>query len=206
MTVCGTPASTVYIDLGQGDQVIPGMTFEVYDRFTRIPQLPAGDEKDAKLQGKASIEVVKVGAASSEAIITRQTRGETLREGDLISNLIYDRNTKFNFVVHGNFDLDGDKVASASDAEIIKRLITQWGGRVVDQVNADTDFVVIGKEPEVKTLSENPTPVEIAENQRQQAERKAYDELLTKAGELNIPILNQNRFLYLIGYFNQAGR
>lgn len=198
--------NTVYIDLGQGDQIIPGMTFEVYDRFTRIPQLPAGDEKDSKLQGKASIEVVRVGPASSEAIITRQTRGETLREGDVLSNLIYDRNTKYNFVVHGNFDLDGDKVAQAGDAEVIKRLITQWGGRVVDQVNADTDFVVVGKEPEVQALPENPTPVQIADNQRQQAERKAYDELLARAGELNIPILNQNRFLHLIGYYNQAGR
>jgi hypothetical protein len=197
---------TVYIDLGQGDQVIPGMTFEVYDRFTGIPQLPAGDEKDDKVQGKASIEVVKVGAASSEAIITRQTRGDTLREGDVIGNVIYDRNTKYNFVVHGNFDLDSDKVAAPGDAEIIKRLITQWGGQVADQVNADTDFVVIGKEPEVQTLPENPTPEQIAANQRAQAERKAYDDLLTRAGELNIPILNQNRFLHLIGYYNQAGR
>lgn len=201
-----TGDKTVFIDLGQTNQIIPGMTFEVYDGFTRIPQLPAGDEKDNKLQGKASIEVVRVGPASSQAIITRQTRGETLREGDVISNLIYDRNTKFNFVVHGNFDLDRDKTASASDAEIIKRLITQWGGQVVNEVNADTDFVVIGKEPEVPAVPENATPDVLANIDRLKREREAYDRVLQRAGELNIPVLNQNRFLYLIGYYNQAGR
>jgi hypothetical protein len=76
--------------------------------------------------GKASIEVVRVGNTTSECRITRTSRGATLSEGDLIANLVYDKNTKYNFLVYGNFDLDRNGVATPQDAEVIKRLITQW--------------------------------------------------------------------------------
>ena len=38
------------------------------------------------------------------------------------------------------------------------------------------------------------------------AESEAYAQISAKAREYRIPILNQNRFLYLIGYYNQAKR
>ena len=34
-------------------------------------------------------------------------------------------------------------------AEVIRRLITQWGGTVVNEVNVNTDFVIMGREPKV---------------------------------------------------------
>jgi hypothetical protein len=33
-----------------------------------------------------------------------------------------------------------------------------------------------------------------------------YNDVVARARELNIPILNQNRFLYYIGHFEQAQR
>ena len=38
------------------------------------------------------------------------------------------------------------------------------------------------------------------------AEAEAYDAIRNRAIEYRIPILNQNRFLYLVGYYNQSAR
>ena len=126
-----------------------------------------------------------------------------------IVNLVYDKNTKYNFLVYGNFDLDRNGVATPQDAEVIKRLVTQWGGNIVSDINVDTDFVVLGREPEIPTASRDELdddPILKARYDAAVAESEAYAEISAKAREYRIPILNQNRFLYLIGYYNQAKR
>ena len=201
--------NTVYIDLGGGDQVTPGLTFEVFDKGDGIPQ-PGDPASDENLpQGKASIEVIRVNPSTSECRVTRTTPGTALSEGDLIVNLVYDKNTKYNFVVFGNFDLDRNGVATPQDAEVIKRLVTQWGGNIVGDINVDTDFVVLGREPEIPTATRaelESDPILKARYDAAVAEAEAYSQISAKAREYRIPILNQNRFLYLIGYYNQAKR
>ena len=39
-----------------------------------------------------------------------------------------------------------------------------------------------------------------------QAAKAAYDAVLKRASELSIPVLNQNRFLYYTGYYDQRRR
>jgi hypothetical protein len=202
----------VYINLGHGDQITPGLTFEVYDKIEGVPGVPEGDEADltsaAMPVGKGSIEVINVGPSSSECRIIKQQPGTTISDGDLIANIVYDPNTKYNFRVYGNFDMDGNGVATPGDAEIIKRLITQWGGNITDRVGVDTDFIVLGKEPVLPTFTQD----ELADafNQQKlataQVELDAYLDVVNRAQDLHIPILNQNRFLYFVGYFDQARR
>ncbi|MGH7214304.1 MAG: hypothetical protein ACREIT_06030, partial [Tepidisphaeraceae bacterium] len=198
----------VFIDLGAGDHITPGMTFEVYDKNEGVPGLPAAADDATLPEGKASIEVTRVGATASEARIVKQRRGTQLTEGDLINNLVYNPNTTFKFVVFGNFDMDQNNVATPGDAEIVKRLVTQWGGNLQDQVNVDTDFLVLGKEPVLPIFT--PEELDDASNKAKYdaAVREAdeYTELRGKAQQLNIPILNQNRFLYYVGYFDQSNR
>jgi hypothetical protein len=199
---------TVYINLGQEASITPGLTFEVYDKIDGIP--PINDPADAEKlpQGKASIEVVRVGSGSSEARITRQTQGTQLVEGDLIANLIYDPNVKYNFVVYGDFDMDRNGQATAAEADVVRRLVTQWGGKLMDRVNVDTDFVVLGAEPTLPTFTRE--DLQDPFNQKRladaQAALEAYDQVRNRARDLHIPIMNQNRFLYLIGFYNQARR
>lgn len=200
---------TVFIDLGAGSQVTPGLTFEVFDKNDGIP--PPGDpttEENLPV-GKATLEVIRVGNTTSEARVTRTARGATLSEGDLIANLVYDKNTRYNFLVYGKFDLDRNNLATTQDAEVIKRLITQWGGNVVNELNVDTDFVVLGKEPEIPTVSREQLETDAlakAQFDAAVADADAYADISAKARAYRIPILNQNRFLYLVGYFDQAKR
>ncbi len=201
--------NTVYINLGKGDQVIEGLTFEVYDKVEGVPAMGTdGLREDDMPIGKGSIEIVHVGAATSECRIVKVTPGSAIAEGDVIANLVYDPNVKFNFVVFGKFDLDQNKVATDADTDVVKRLVTQWGGKVVDTVNADTDFVVLGKEPVLPiftadelALPENAQKLTIA-----QAELDAYLKVKADARELHIPVMNQNRFLYFVGFYDQAKR
>jgi hypothetical protein len=198
-----------YIDLGAGDQVIPGMTFEVYDRNEGIPAVPADPINDTAMpKGKGSIEVVRVGGTSSECRIVNQVPNQAFTEGDLAANLVYDRNTKNKFLVYGSFDLARTGKLNPNDTEVVKRLITQWGGEVVPDINVDTDFVVLGAEPQVPTLSKDDLqdPVQKAIYDRAVAESEAYANISNKARDYKIPILNQNRFLYMIGYYELAKR
>jgi len=199
---------TVYINLGNGDQIAPGLTFEVYDRIEGVPSIGDPSTEENLPKGKAAIEVIRVGPGSSECRIIRSQPGQNIVEGDLVENLVYDRNTKYNFVVYGNFDLDQNGVATPGDAEVVKGLITRWGGKTTDKVNADTDFVVLGKEPVIPNFSkeEAQEPINAAKLAQATADAEAYDNVKRQAVEFHIPILNQNRFLYFIGYYEMAQR
>jgi hypothetical protein len=200
--------SILYIDLGTGDQVVAGMTFEVYDRVQGVPGLGDPNNNENLPKGKASIEIIRVAPGSSECRIIRQTPGETIVEGDLCVNLVYDKNIKYNVMVYGKFDLDRNGQATDADADVIKRLVTQWGGKVTDKLNADTDFLVIGKVPEVPnyTQEELDRPEIQFELEKKKKELADFDETLARAIELNIPVLNQNRFLYFTGYYEMSAR
>ncbi|HEX8523020.1 MAG TPA: hypothetical protein VF669_12250 [Tepidisphaeraceae bacterium] len=199
---------TVYIDLGSANSITPGLTFEVYDKQEGIPKAgdPSNDENLPK--GKASIEVTRVGSNSSECHVVRQTPGTQITEGDIIANLVYDPNTKYNFMVYGDFDLDRNNLATPQEAEVVRRLITQWGGKLTDQVNVDTDFVVLGKEPVLPSFSREDLqdPFNAKKLADAQTALDQYLAMKKQAADLHIPILNQNRFLYLIGYYAQAKR
>ncbi len=207
-TIIRLPGNDIaYIDLGAGEQIAPGLTFEVYDKADGVPQPAAIDSTDLPV-GKASIEVLRVGSTSAECRITRLSPGAQLVEGDLIANLVYDRNTKFAFFVFGQFDLDQNGVFTANDSNVIKQLVTQWGGRVVDKIDVSTDFAVLGPQPVVPSFTEDELndPVNKKKQEDAQAAFEAYEQVVARAGELNIPVLNQNRFLYYVGYYEQAKR
>ena len=198
----------LYIDLGTGDGVSQGMSFEIYDRIQGVPKVGDSNSDENLPKGKASIEVIKVSPGSSECRIVRQTPGETVVEGDSVVNLVFDKNIKYNFVVYGSFDLRRTGQTNATDVDVVKRLVTSWGGKVVPKLDANTDFLVIGKVPEVPNYSaeELERPEIKFQQEQKQKEVADYDEVLGQAIQLNIPVLNQNRFLYFTGYYEQAAR
>jgi hypothetical protein len=200
--------SVCYINLGAGDQITAGLTFEVYAKADGVPALPENVTGDEQLPvGKASIEVTHVGVTSSECRIVKIQPGAIISEGDLIANLVYDPHVKYNFFVFGNFDLAENGRPNANDAAFIKQLITQWGGKLIDKVDVDTDFVVLGAEPVIPNFSKDDlTPENQAKLDAANKAAEAYQEIRQEAKDLHIPILNQNRFLYYVGYYDQAKR
>ena len=111
-------------------------------------------------------------------------------------------------MVYGLFDLSHNGTPNASDAEVVRQLITRWGGKLQDQVNVDTDFLVLGPEPAVPTISAEDKDNPIAQRRYEEAVKAldAYQAVKSDAIKLGVPILDQNRFLCFTGYYDQAGR
>ena len=202
-------SSTCYISLGSGDHLPAGTTFEVYDKNEGIPGLGPDPLSENNMPiGKASIEVIRVGQNSSECRIVHLQPGATLAEGDLIANLVYDKNTTFHFFIYGNFDVDGNGVWTAQEGEVVKSLVTRWGGKLDDKIGVSTDFVVLGQEPQVPVFNKEDLAQPLNQDKLDKAiaALNKYQDMINQAATLHIPIMNQNRFMYYIGYYDQMKR
>ena len=198
--------NVVFINLGQRQSVTKGLTFEIYDKAKGVPPLGNGLSDTDMPVGKGSVEVFDVGPDTSACRVVKTQPGEQIVVGDLISNLVFDPNTKYNFVVYGDFDLSGSGATSPTDAEIVKRLIAQWGGKLQDHVDVDTDFVVMGAEPQLYSVTDQNDPQQQIRHVTSQRQVDKYQAEIKRATDLSVPIMNQNRFLYFIGYYDQAKR
>jgi hypothetical protein len=201
----GAGTGEVYINLGRRDRVVPGLTFAVYD--PRLGVRLGSDANPQEAAGKGGIEVMDVAETESLCRITHTTSGQTIAAGDLIANPVYhqDRTRTFRFVVIGDFDLDGDGVATAGERDRLTQMIKRWGGVIDPNVTTQTDFVVVGKRP---ASAETPATDEAAATQPGSVEavraqtQQSYDQVIAEAKASSVPILNQNRFLALIGYYS----
>jgi hypothetical protein len=189
----------VFIDLGRRDRLQPGITFEVYDDGSAIQIDPATGEY---ARGKASIQIIKVGDISSTGRIVRENRASPVVPGDVLANAVFDKNTKFKFLVYGKFDIDGDGRATTAEAEYLKQQVRDWGGIVAegDELTGDLDFLVLGVQPtEPGPLPPNASAQQIEARLEAQDEYDRYDRLFRRANEAQIPVLNANRFEILTG-------
>ena len=66
---------------------------------------------------------------------------------------------------------------------------------------------MLGKEPVIPDIGPREgDPVEKEKYDDAVAEAEAYADISDKARAYRIPILNQNRFLYMVGYYDRAKR
>ncbi len=201
--------NTVVINLGKSDRLILGMRFEIYDEQTGVrlaPNTQLGVPEE--IPGKATVEVVRMldDGRSASCRVIRQTFGQPLVTGDLVSNIVYDKDRKFRFYVSGDFDFNGDGRASSGERTRVKNLIEQWGGEVIDadQMPVDTDFLIMGRQPNLpRKLGEDPTEQDIQNYIEQRRKALEYLELVGQAQKLSVPMLTQNRFMTLIGYYQR---
>ena len=193
--------NVVYLDIGSDDHVYRGLTFSVYDQSAPIPE-------DGK--GKAEIEIFYVGRNVSGAQINSSSTKNAIVPEDMVVNLIWDSETSNSFVVAGDFDFDGDGRPEQNGFEKIEQLIERWGGRTVDDISIETDFMVAGtrpptpSKPSVEAIELDPDAGQKYDAAMQKAQN--YDVLLRKARDLNVPVFNRKRFMHLTGYDSLARR
>lgn len=186
----------VYIDKGQADNVVLGMTFEIYGRGVSIRPNERGDYPD----GKATIEITRIETGTSVGRVLNAARGNPILRNDRCVNAVWDPNKEYRFIVFGNFDTNFDGSATPAEADEIRAIIAEWGGIIEDELTGSTDFVVLGRRP---ILPPEPRPddpfavVDIYITKRDIVDR--YNQLFEDAGERSIPVLNQNRLYTLTG-------
>lgn len=193
-------SDSVYINLGSEDQLLLGITFEVFEQGEPVEYDEASDQR-----GKATIQVVEINETSARARVVRRSRNAFLREGDPIVNVVYDPEQKFHFFVYGAFDLTGSGEATLDQQQRIEDIILKWGGVVDEEFGYQSDFLILGERPEPpEPLAPDVIdPEKIAEFNRKQEVYQRYQELASEAQQLLIPVLNQNRFLTLIGQYER---
>lgn len=199
----------VYIDRGKAERVMLGMTFEVFDRKVGVTR-----NRFEEYRGKATIEIIKILDNASIARIVRMEKGEEILEGDIIANAVYDPDMVFKFFVYGAFDIDNTGQPTQTDRRRIEMMVHQWGAEVMDSLltggqpaplTYDVDFLVLGEVPELPDEPDFDTIDPIAAETYYAAKKRYedYHSLVAQATELSIPILNQNRFLVMIGHYER---
>ncbi len=183
----------VYINLGEVDNIKPGMGFEVFSQSGDTP---------AELSGKASLEVVTVMEETAECRVVRRTPGYPILEDDVVVNIAFERGRRPKFVIRGDFDLNYDGQVDWDGLEQVASMIRQWGGQVVDDVDESVDFVVIGLPPMLPAFARNAnvSPIVRAQTAQRELELSEFRNLVDKAQKMYIPVITQNPFLFLTGY------
>ncbi|NJL31321.1 MAG: hypothetical protein HC898_06645 [Phycisphaerales bacterium] len=191
----------VYINIGRKQRVTLGLTFNVYERAGAIEKEADGELKT----GKAIIEITSIADNTATGRVIQMTRNTSLSEGDMIANLVYDPNQNYKFHVFGRFDLDRTGQPNDSDRKRLEQMILQWGGTLQESLSYDTDFLVIGAEPArpEPLRSDVRDPRLIEEFAVKQRVWEDYQRLLQEANRYQTRVLNTNRFLNLVGYYQR---
>jgi len=191
-----TASNEVSIDLGRRDHVVLGLTFEIYPGDSTIRPGRGGRYPT----GKASVEIMRIDVGSSVGRIIRRQAGNPILVGDSVANAVYDPSKVYSFAVFGNFDTNNDGLRTPQERQSIKSLIAEWGGDVSEDVQGDTDFIVLGSRPVLPPQPRPSDPVELIQSflLKKQTVQK-YDEMFKQAEATGIPVLNQNRLYTLTG-------
>ncbi|MEM6749170.1 MAG: hypothetical protein AAGA57_01975 [Planctomycetota bacterium] len=203
----------VILDRGMADRVPLGLTFRAF-KPGEVIRLDTVDDAAEIAGGYASFEVFEVGSDTARARVVSIDRGAEVEVGDPIVNLAYDPELSYRFVVFGEFDLPG--VAEGLGEERVRSMIRAWGGEVDPPINPaassditvsyQVDYVVLGPEPPEPrglTAEELSDPAALVQQRRDRQLYDAYQEILRQAVAAGVPVLNQNRFLELVGYYNR---
>jgi len=151
----------VVLDFGAEDRVRKGMKFRVLQVLPGIAPIDKGE-----------VEVREVTKSVSYARILSMTNMENpIQPGDVVANQEYHRNEKLVFVLVGN-------LKSYNRAEFA-RFVESMGFEMRDQVDTDTDYLVIGSGVEGVP---------------------SYEEQRDLARKLGVKIITENFFLNLVSY------
>ena len=197
----------LFINLGRRDGLVMGMNFEIFDPQPVI-RLTTTDEA----RGKATIEVYGLQDDAATCRVVRRDRGAAINDGDPIVNLAYDPNMTIKMFAFGDFDIERD--GGTNDIGRIEAIIKESGAELVELTKTDAgipiltpdiNYIVLGAKPE---LPEKPSadvfdPVIIAEYQAKLAANEAYFRIVDEAKIMRIPVLSQDRFLDLVGYYER---
>ncbi|MEM6553753.1 MAG: FlgT C-terminal domain-containing protein [Planctomycetota bacterium] len=207
-------SEAVYLSIGRTEGVVNGLTFEVFapDEVVTLPN-DTQRASEQQVRGKATVQVYSVQENTSLARVVRREKNQLIQAEDQAINLAFTPSTTLSFQVYGEFDLGDGGIGN--DIGQVRSLIEQSGGAVLSPLDdvdpedirlpTDLDYLVLGARPEfVEELDPDVIDDEalLAYNERRKA-FETYGALLRQAERLGVPVLNQNRVLFLTGYYTR---
>ncbi len=192
----------VLMDIGRRQGVQLAMTFEVFEPDTAIKL-----QGDALPRGKATIEVVGLDDDAAKCRVVRRTGvRDGVAVGDKAYNVAFDPNSPRRFAIRGRFDVDRDGFPDPDfGVPTMERLVRRSGGTVVPDIGVETDYLILGEEAPI--ANEPPAGADAAQVKDYLEALKRFNEYrswVAEAERFSIPILNQNRMLDLVGYYDRT--
>lgn len=188
----------VYIDIGREANLTLGMPFKVFDSDD-IMKI-----NDPESEGKAVVEIININSNSAVGRIVSRKPRAVINNGDVLVNVVFDPNRVFTFHVFGQFDLDYDDEVDEDGTEQVRSMVRRFNGELAETMGFSTDYLVLGVEPELPIRPDDELDlIKMNEYKVQLENYQAYQDRIAEATELGIPVLNQNRFLDLVGYFER---
>ena len=187
----------VYINLASNDKIYRGLTFSVYDGLDKTVPVSG--------QGKATIEVVEILDSISRCRVVETKTTNPIIKGDIIANLVWDKEQEFNFCVVGDFDFDMDGQIDIDGYDRVATLIKGWGGKVTNTISVDTDFLVFGYEPMAPQNILGGSQEATAAAEKAQMRVGQYKSAIDEGNKLGVPAFNMKRFFRFIGYSDNQG-
>ena len=197
--------SGAYLNIGSNQRVTLGMTFGVFNPSALV-KLGDAEGDTEEVPPKIVLEVYELAPGTATARVVKRQPGGRLAPGDPAVNIAFDPERRLKFYVFGDFDVDADGNATDEEAQRIRSMIQRYGAEVTDGLDFDVDFLVLGTPPRLPRElvgSEQTNPVRIKEYNAALDEYNRLTDLLAQAERYTIPVLNQNRFLDLIGYYTR---
>ena len=189
----------VYIDIGRNANLTKGMSFRIFDPEVLIELEDADGEP-----GKGVVDIINVSENTAVGRIVDRSPNTVIRDGDKLVNAVYDPNRVYRFHLFGQFDVDYDGSPEENGLDQVKSMVQRFNGRVTDEVTFGTDYLVLGVEPQLPLPPDDELDIQQMNEYRVALENyNAYQDRISQARELNIPVLNQNRFFDLVGYFER---
>lgn len=182
---------TVWINLGQSDNLQRHVSFSVYN----------ADTNDVtKAAKKASIEVTQIlGEHLAEARIVEDVISDPIMPGDVIYTPLWRPGEQQHIALAGDMDIDGDgksdlklllDVISMNNA--VADLYVDDNGKRVGKLATTTRFLALGNEPEIKKGDKGDDAV------------KLYSQVQRDAKQLGIKTITLNDLLKRMGFKNET--
>mgnify|MGYP006308283073 CR=1 FL=1 len=111
----------------------------------------------------------------------------------------FDPGKRLTVAVEGAFNLTGGR-PRPEGADEVRGLVRKYGGRIADEVTAEVDYLVLGAKPQLPPKPGDDQPLQVIRNWESLQQRaQQYEQAQEQAARVGVPILNQNRFVDLIG-------
>jgi len=184
---------TVWINLGQADNLARRVTFSVY----------SADTNDVtKAAKKADIEVTQIlGEHLAEARVVSDVISDPIMPGDVIYTPLWRPGEKQHLALVGFIDVNGD---GRSDLRLVLNLITMNGaevdlyqdenGKKVGRMSAQTRYLVLGKAPEAR----------IKTDKSAEEVQQTYTAIRKEAEQLGVRTLRLEDLLKLMGFKHET--
>lgn len=178
VTSVNQKAGVVYLNVGSADNLKPQQTFSIFNKGTTAVMQAAP---------KARIEVTQVVSEHvSVCRILEDQVANIIVPGDLAFTPAWSPGQQIHFAIAGFIDLTND---DKSDLEMLKNLIRVNGGVVDDEVTVQTRYLIQGTD---KGSGPDGTFSD--------AERSAFNAMITAATEIGVDRLSTDKLLSLMGW------